>query len=141
MCLNRPKGLPPPENLVDISATDISRLLLDQFKRAYIFMSDSTYKTTSIDELMRFIKSDPTNEYRYISEYHDCDDFSFQLMGSIHSVEWGALPFGITWLNKPSGNHAMNIFIDKDHEIYLIEPQNDIIQVCPSNWVPYLVII
>jgi hypothetical protein len=141
MCLKTKMLLTPPKNLVDITGIDIQRLLVTEFPKANIFMSDSIYKTTNIDELMRFIKSDPTNEYRYISEYHDCDDFSFQLMGSIHSVEWGALPFGIVWLSKPGGNHAMNIFIDNEHNVFLIEPQNDVFYICPPDHVPYLIVI
>ena len=141
MCFNKPKGLPPPKDLVDIQAGDIMNLIKQAFPKANIFLSDSTYKTTNIDELMRFLKDDKTNEYRYVSEYMDCDDFSYRLMGSIHNVEWGALPFGIVWLSKPSGNHALNCFVDNTHEIYFIEPQNDNIFICPSNWVPYLVII
>jgi hypothetical protein len=133
--------LTPPKNLVDITGVDIQRLLVTAFSKANIFISDSTYKTTSIDELMRFLKDDKTNEYRYVSDYYDCDDFSYRLMGSIHCVDWGALPFGIVWLSKPSGNHAMNIFIDNEHNIFLIEPQNDTFFICPSDWVPYLIII
>ena len=140
MCF-KPKGLPPPKHLEDITATEITDILKQSFPKANIFLSDSTYRTTTIDELIRFLKDDKTNEYRYVSEYMDCDNFSYHLMGSIHNVEWGALPFGIIWLNKPNGNHAMNIFIDNEHEVLLIEPQNDIIQTCPSSWVPYLVII
>jgi hypothetical protein len=71
----------------------------------------------------------------------DCDDFSFHLMGSIHNVDWGALPFGIVWLSKPGGNHAVNLFIDSDHKTWLIEPQNDEYFDCPVDWVPYLIII
>jgi len=143
MCFSfkKTKGLPPPAYLQEIKAIQIQDILKNQFPTANLYLSDSIYKTTTIDELMRFLKDDKTNEYRYVSEYMDCDDFSYHLMGSIHNVEWGALPFGIIWLLKPNGAHAMNIFIDNQHGVYLIEPQNDIIQVFPSNWTAYLIII
>jgi len=139
--LTKPKGLPPPNNLIDIEAGTILTILKEKFTAANIYLSDSIYKTTNIDELIRFINSDKTNEYKYVSEYFDCDDFSFHLMGSIHNVEWGALPFGICWLSKPGGNHALNIFIDREQEVYFVEPQNDTVFLCPTHWVPYFVMI
>lgn len=141
MCLKK-SGLPRPQGLETITVAEITDVLRQSCSRANIYLSDSVYSTTSIDELMSFLKADDTNEYRYVSEYYDCDDFSFRLMGQIHSVEWGALPFGIVWLTKENNvNHALNIFIDNEHDMYLIEPQNDVIQVLPTGWIPYLVIL
>jgi hypothetical protein len=144
MCFNcsKPKGLPPPADLEDISAAEIQDILKQRFNTTLILLSDSIYSTTNILELKRFLTSDDTSEYRYVSEYYDCDDFSYRLMGQVHNVEWGALPFGIVWLTKEDKvNHALNIFIDNDHEIWLIEPQNDVYFVCPTAWIPYIVII
>ncbi len=141
MCLKKSK-LPRPLGLEDITSAEIADVLKQNCYKANIYLSDSIYSTTSIDELIRFLKADDTNEYRYVSEYYDCDDFSFRLMGQVHSVEWGALPFGIVWLTKENNvNHAVNIFIDDEHEIWLIEPQNDNIFELPTGWIPYLVIL
>ena len=145
MCLkyffDKPKGLQPPQGLIDINMDEIQQVLTKEVPHAAIYLSDSTYRTISIHELMRFLKDDKTNEYRYVSEYMDCDDYSYHLMGSIHNVEWGALPFGITWTSTPNGAHACNCFIDNDHILWFIEPQKDNIFRLPMGWVPYLVII
>jgi hypothetical protein len=133
--------LPPPVVLFDINSQEVWDTAKAAFPKANIYLSDSFYKTTTKEELMRFLKDDVTNEYRYISEYHDCDSFSFQLMGSIHCIEWGALPFGIMWTSTPNGGHAVNCFIDDKKEVWIVEPQNDQIYKLPTDWVPYLVII
>jgi len=70
-----------------------------------------------------------------------CDDFSFALMGHISNPSWGALPFGIVWTKIPGGAHAVNCFIDKNRDVWIVEPQNDAVYKCPSNWEPYLVMI
>lgn len=140
MCF-KAKGLPKPKILFDITAGEVAQVVKQACPKAQILLSDSYYKTTTIDELKRFVKDDDTNEYRYISEYHDCDNFSFQLMGSIHNVDWGALPCGIIWTSTPQGGHAVNCFIDNQHIFWIIEPQNDKIFELPIDWIPYLVII
>lgn len=143
--------LPPPKNLVSIDNTTINNILNKVAPVATKILSDSIYSTTSIDELRRFIRDDKTNEYRYISEYYDCDDYSFRLMGMIHSIEWGALPFGIIlvnkrdWIKDPTGKklfpHAMNCFIDSKQDFWLIEPQNDQVFHINSNYKPYFIMI
>jgi hypothetical protein len=140
MCFTK-KGLPKPEGLVDINSTTITAILQSACAHAIVLLSDSVYSTCPVDELRRFLKDDDTNEYRYVSEYYDCDDFSYRLMGQIHNVEWGALPFGILWVKTAQGNHAVNIFIDEDHIMWVIEPQTDEVYLMPSSWIPYLVII
>jgi hypothetical protein len=139
MCLN--KGLPKPRVLYDITAGEIQAVLKEVCPTAVVLFSDSVYRTTTLAELQRFLKDDKTNEYRYISEYHDCDNFSFQLMGSIHNVDWGALPFGIVWTGTPGGNHAVNCFVDDERVLWFVEPQSDSVFSLKEGWVPYLIII
>jgi len=127
--------------MVDISYSDVLYALSTVFKSASIYISDSKYKTITIDELIRFLKDDDTNEYRYVAEYMDCDNYSFHLMGSIHNVEWGALPFGIIWTTVPNGAHAANCFVDDDMEVWIVEPQKDTYFHLPEDWIPYLVVI
>ena len=80
--------------------------------------------------------------YEFLDEANNnCDDFSFALMGSVSNPDWGALPFGIVWTTTPSGLHAVNCFIDKNREVWIIEPQNDNIFKCPPDWDPLFIVI
>ena len=140
--------LPKPNGLVPIDQKTIAAVLAKIAPTCTILYGDSIYSTTSIDELRRFLKDDKTNEYRYISEFYDCDDFSFRLMGQIHCVEWGALPFGILWTVIQNGTdrskwvkHAVNCYIDKDLVFWIVEPQTDQVFSTPGNWKPYFIII
>lgn len=134
-------SLPPPKYLENIDYTEISTILKAEFPNAAIHLADRKYKTTSKTEFNRFITHDLVNKNIYISEYYDCDDFSFALMGEISNQEWGALPFGILWTEVPGGAHAVNCFIDKKREVWIVEPQNDKIFKCPVDWNPYFIVI
>lgn len=141
MCIFRTKTLPPPNPLIKVDMQQVLVKLKEVFPNAMILMSDSYYYTTTLEELKRFLKSDDTNEYRYISETFDCDDYSYRLMGMIHCVDWGALPFGILWTETPNGNHAVNVFVDEKNEVLVCEPQSDWVGGLNPAWKPYFVII
>ena len=83
-------------------------------------VSDDYYYTTDINTIKEFLAYDKTNYKAYQSEIFDCDDFSLVLDGRVDLWQ-PALPFGIAW----SKTHAFNIFIDKDKNIWIIEPQTD----------------
>lgn len=141
MCIFKKELLPEPKTTFDITSEEIKTVLKSVCPNAMILIGDSFYKTTTKSELMRFLDDDDTNEYRYITEYYDCEDFSFRLMGQIHCVEWGALSFGIVWTKTQSGNHAVNCFIDNERKLWFIEPQTDFIGAKPNDWEPYVIII
>lgn len=133
--------LNPPNGLDSIDVNEISTLLASEFPDAKLLFADRDYKTVSKSELERFLKDNKTDLYKYVSEYMDCDDYSFCLMGAISNPDWGALPFGIVWTEVPNGAHAVNCFIDKKRKVWICEPQTDALFSCPSDWHPYLVII
>lgn len=131
----------PPEYLKDLTINEVYTILLSEFPEATLYLSDNKYKTVSKEQLKAYLHTNQVSENKYVSEYYDCDDFSFALMGELSNPEWGALPFGILWTKVPGGAHAVNCFIDSDHEVWIIEPQNDSIFKLPPDWVPYLVIM
>jgi len=133
--------IPPPKHLEDIGYSEILGILKAEFPKAKIHLADRDYKTTTKAELMRFLKYDLTDLRKYLSEYYDCDDFSYALMGAISNPDWGALPFAILWTTTPKGGHAINCFIDNDREVWIIEPQNDRVFECPNGWEPYLLMM
>ena len=106
-----------------------------------IFLSDTKYKTITKNDLGKILKIDDTDKQRYIPTFYDCDDFSFRLMGQLSIGDEASLPFGIIWVKTPKGGHALNIFIDDKREVWLVEPQEDLIFKMPENWKAYLVIM
>ena len=139
LCVNT---TPKPQVLFNIGYTEIYTILQSEFPDCYIAMMDRQYKTTTRQELMRYVKNDITDSRVYQPEYYDCEDFSFALMGALSNPDWGALPFGMLFVQTETGSaHAVNIFIDNNREVWMIEPQDDSIKVIPDGWKPYLIII
>jgi len=75
------------------------------------------------------ITSGAKGDIRYI---HDCDNFARSLSGRFSNVDLAGLSFGECHVvlrheigDGAQGAHAINIFMDADHKIWLIEPQSD----------------
>lgn len=108
----------------------LKKKLTGLFKKAQILLVDRKYQLVTKEELQKFLKLDITDKGEYIKEFHDCDDFSWTLLGSINSGPWAGIAFGFAF----SKVHAFNIFIGADLEIYVIEPQSD--HIWPIDEIP-----
>ena len=115
--------------------------LTAEFPDCPILLSDEDYKTTTKEELIRYLSEDTTNDYPYISEWYDCNNFSYTLMGRLSNPDWGCLPFGILWTDTPLGGHAVNCFVDYNRDVWIVEPQSDEVFELPDNWEPWIVIM
>lgn len=125
----------PKKNREEISSDDLAELLRKEFgEDATIYLVDWDYHLIDKEEMERFLAEDKTDLAEYVAEYHDCDDFSFRLMGQISVPGWSDLAFGIVFALVPGGGHAVNCFVSNEKEVYLIEPQNDEIFKKPSDW-------
>ena len=129
----------PPNYLEEIGFSEVDTILKAEFPDATILLSDNKYNTTTKEELQRFLKNDITDKWQYVSEYMDCDDYSWSVLGRISNPDWGCLPFGYVWTNTSTGSHAVNIFIDNNREVWIIESQTDAVFKCPNDWKPYLI--
>ena len=123
-----------PNFLEDISGSEVLTILKAEFPDATIIVSDLEYRTTTKEELKRFLKEDLTDKNRWVKEFYDCENFAFQLMGNISSPNWGTLSFGILLGKKNGNDHTINCFVDNDREVYLIEPQSDEIYKMSDVW-------
>jgi len=47
---------------------------------------------------------------------------------------------GIVWAYTPRGNHALNFFIDKNKQVWYIEPQNNKV-FKDKRYIPYFIIM
>ena len=128
-----------------ITASDLIKQLTDMWPnlRSFIFNSDDTYWMPTFRDLEWLMVDTYFNEYGYVGELFDCDDFALclhafvvqerykQMMEKKLSKE-ERLPwsFGQAWMRKYRGivgGHAINICITRDKRIIFIEPQSEML--------------
>ncbi|WP_129582607.1 lectin MOA-related protein [Methanolobus psychrotolerans] len=109
-------------------------MLETKFPDADIRLSDTSFKLVDAKQFKAFLSRNATDGRKYIRESHDCDDFSYILLGDV--TKWDSdLAFGIAWGTNSSGtNHSVNLAITTSGDIVLVEPQNDEIIHNLSAW-------
>lgn len=112
------KDLSFPNSYGQITLNDSYSLLTGICNDVYI--SDMFFDLTTKDEASKFSEETAVQYRTWIAENHDCDNFSFALNG-YWSDGLKSFAFGIAWSN----NHAFNVMIDKDKEIWIVEPQSN----------------
>ena len=126
----------------DITAEKIKDLFANAFKDrardALWLFADIKYKPADIEVVKEVLRSTQIEQMRYISEYYDCDDFSFALMGAFHSrYDTAKMAIFIVWVwwkeKDKTYAHALNAMTD-GKKVLLIEPQSDAIFEVPENW-------
>jgi len=125
----------PKKEREKVTSSYLLGLLEKEFgKDTTIYLVDRDYHLIDEEEMERFLIEDKTNLAKYVAEYHDCDDFSFRLMGQVSIPGWSDIAFGIIFAQTPQGGHAVNCFVSNEEEVLLIEPQNDKIFKKPLDW-------
>lgn len=115
--------------------------LIADYDGGNLWIADSDYWLITEDELKWVVKESPINEYRFVNEGFDCDDFALLfhshvvemryeeiLMNNRDAKKWYPWALGQVWGTKFQGKkttHAINICLTKDEGIMLIEPQTD----------------
>lgn len=124
-----------------LTVNGVRDILRRDFKgNPHFTYADLCYYVIDKKLLMEFLRDDYTSSKKYVKEFFDCDDFSFQLMGMAHAyhkyLAGGA--FFILWVKKGFyWRHAVNaVIIDtKDgYKAYVIEPQSDGVFEFPEDW-------
>ncbi len=115
-----------PDPYTETITGDEVRALLGKYTNQ-LWISDGLFKLVSTQSLEAFLASDTINNRPYIAEKHDCDDYSYELMG--HVSDWNSdNTFGIVWgLNGDGNAHAWNFYIDEKRVVKFVEPQTDTI--------------
>jgi hypothetical protein len=123
------------EPVVDYSV--VEDVILKTFGTGYqyhVFVSDVVYALPSVETIKRFLEVDDTDSLYYARHFADCDDFAFVLQGAQERYFWGVgYAFGILWYYTERFGHAVNFFIDRDRQLWIVEPQNDSILKWCSN--------
>jgi hypothetical protein len=102
--------------------------------RTPFYFADQYYKPVEDELLLMILDADTGDKEEYETEYYDCDDFAFRLMGWFHmDRQAAAWPIFITWVNTPQGGHAVLSYY-QDGQVFIIEPQTDQIFPVPEDW-------
>ena len=114
-----------PKTMPSIIVDEVRNILIPYTDK--LWLSDGTFGLVNMQNLLEFLWSDTVSRRSYITEKHDCDDFSYELMGRVS--DWNPdNTFGIVWGTNRSGDgHAWNFFIDENKKVKYVEPQNDVI--------------
>lgn len=86
-----------------------------------IHLSDVQYDLTTVSEAKRFAQETKVQFREWKEETHDCDNFSYALMG-YWSQGLMSFAFGIAW----SSTHAFNIMFDQNKILWVCEPQTNV---------------
>jgi hypothetical protein len=76
--LKQKQNLAEPKKLGLITLKEIHTLLSPLCQT---FISDENFNTTSKEEAMKFTEETKVQNDKWVAENHDCDNFSFALMG------------------------------------------------------------
>jgi hypothetical protein len=100
-------------------------ILLNNLGIGNISLSDEYFNLCSVEEARTFTESTAVQKRKWEEENHDCDNFSFALLG-YWSTGLKSFAFGYA----RSTSHAYNIMIDNNKEVWICEPQT-------NEWIKY----
>lgn len=83
-----------------------------------INITDEYLHLTSVEEAQKFVKESKIQYKKWTKEDYDCDNFSASLYG-YWSDSLKSFAFGMA----RSAGHQFNIMIDKDRNVWIVEPQ------------------
>lgn len=120
-----------PKTEGTITGGELSDLLKARFPGVTAHLMDYTYRLAIKEEVEKFLAEDLTNTEGYVVDVHDCDDFSFELMGVFSKPGWSDITFGIVWTDV----HALNCIVDENRKFWFIEPQSDkLSETLDTSW-------
>lgn len=138
MCLNWIKNricveycdrdVPPPDVVGSIDRHSLDPLLKSVLGDIPILYGDNWYRIVTMESFKKFLDYDQTDKYSYVADKpdvdrFDCNSYSLHLAGNLSIPGWASAITGPIWLSTP--NHAVNIFVDEELEVWYVEPQTD----------------
>lgn len=129
-----------------VGYTTIKTELFKKFPSCAVFVTDEKFMTTTQDEFKKLLEVNHMKNRKWTWDKYDCDNYAFSLKALIGDII-GNLTFGIVFVDKAGGKHALNIFRDNKGEYFYVEPQNNKIfsvggvEAIQGAYKPYLIII
>lgn len=120
----------PFTTLYPIAGSRVRTILRAAFPMAQIKVADKTYKSPTLDEFNTWIIEDCVSQYKYFADWFDCDNFARFLRCAMFKINLSykteiTMPYCEG--DSPSGYHAFNILVDNTDNIFVVEPQDDVI--------------
>lgn len=109
-----------PSSKGTIGYTETQKILREKLDCYNVNLSDNYFNLTDKDTAKKYSSEAKVAYKQWIREGHDCDNFSFAAMG-YWSQGLISFAFGIAWSN----NHAFNIMVDNNKQIWIVEPQTN----------------
>ncbi len=122
------KTAPKTEGVITLQ--ELSDLLRRKFPGVTLHLLDNVYRLAIKEEVEKFLAENTISTGRYVADAHDCDDFSFELMGAFSRPGWSDITFGIVWTDI----HALNCIVDENLNFWFIEPQTDELKETLEPW-------
>jgi len=118
-----------PKNVPVVQGPKITRAEMEEILASFnaqLWLSDNTFMLMDTNSLRTFLNVNPVDKRKYITEFSDCDDRCYELMGDV-STWHPAGAFGMVWGNRATdgAGHAWNFFIDEFKKVRYVEPQED----------------
>jgi hypothetical protein len=123
--LKNPKKLPYPTEQSQITNTDIiNKNKETNFCSGYLKCLDRIYSVPKKEDVINFLLSSNIPKKKFKNEVFDCDNYAMEFWGLINNWDDETVPYSYPLGFAYSDNHAFNILIASDGQIYIIEPQN-----------------
>ena len=110
--------LSPPSSFKVIFGSELDEL----FQIKNLFLADLKFKALPIEEFDRFYSYNLVDKEKYVSEFHDCDDFSEECKVDCRRFCPGAAIWEI-WVF--GGSHSQNLVCDDTYKLWKYEGQTD----------------
>lgn len=110
-----------------ISINDLEivlRTCVDFSRENRVYFTDNEYALPELWAIQSFLADDDTDQFDWVPEYYDCDDFAHRLMGNFSNPYYAPLAIGIALSGQPHW-HWFCLVVCRDRQVYVIEPQND----------------
>ena len=126
-----PIEYPPPSRISEITSSDMDEL----WGIPNLFLADALWKVVPIEDVDTFMRLNPVSEEKYISELHDCDDFSQETVVDLKRWVKGYAAFEI-WLK--SIPHSVVLVFDINTKLWVYEGQSDKRTPCDIDDIRFL---
>jgi len=104
--------------------SDLSKELTKRWSKCQVVMADEKYRITTKEEIERLLEANFHKSRDWTWDIYDCDNYARSLWSLMQDIG-GNLAFGMAYVDRLGGRHALNIFRDEKGEWYYVEPQNN----------------
>lgn len=102
---------------------------------------DQGYDIPKVEDVHKFLELNIFRNLKYYSDVYDCDKYAFSLFALCKNFYRG-YAIGVIFLDRTYDKHCMNFFIDKDKQVWLIEPQdNTVTKLTDTTYKPYFALV